>query len=77
MNDNVVISEVDVHMYVCMYVCVCVCVYIYIYIYIYIHIYIVLRKAEKHVSYGGLVGATECITLQTKCHTYRGRYNTV
>jgi hypothetical protein len=34
-------------------------------------------KAEKHMLYGELVGVTECITLQTKCHTCRGRYNTI
>ena len=52
MNDNVVISEVDVH--VCR-----------------------TKQGRKTCAYGELVGATECITLQTKCHTYRGRYNTV
>ena len=43
MNDNVVISEVDAH----------------IYIYIYIYIYVVLRKAEKYVPYEGFVSVTQ------------------
>jgi len=28
-----------------------------------VQMYVVLRKAEKHVPYGELVGTTECITL--------------
>jgi len=37
--------------------------------------YVTLRKAEKHVLYGELVGTTECITLYTRRRTNRGRYD--
>jgi hypothetical protein len=39
--------------------------------------YVVLSKAEKHVSYVGLVGGSECMTLYSNCRTNRGRYNRV
>jgi hypothetical protein len=35
---------------------------------------VTLRKAEKLVLYGELVGTTECITLYTS-RTNRGRYD--
>jgi len=37
--------------------------------------YVALRKAEKHLLYGELVGTTECITLYTRSRTSRGRYD--
>jgi len=39
--------------------------------------YVVVNKAEKHASYGKLVGTKECITLQPRCRTNRGRYNRI
>ena len=39
--------------------------------------YVVLSKAEKHVLYVELVGATECISLEIRCRTIRWRYNRV
>ena len=30
--------------------------------------YVVLSEAEKLMPYGELVGTTECITLQMRCH---------
>jgi len=40
-------------------------------------LYVVLRKAEKHVLHGPLVGATACMTLYPRCRTNRGHYNRV
>ena len=39
--------------------------------------HVVLSMAEKHVPYGELVGTTERMTLCTRCHTNRSRYNRV
>ena len=39
--------------------------------------YVVLSNAEKHVPYGQIVGTTECMTLQPRCGTNRGRYNRI
>jgi hypothetical protein len=39
--------------------------------------YVVLIKEGKHVRCGKLVATTDCITLQTKCRTNRGRYHRV
>jgi len=39
--------------------------------------YVVLSKADKHVPYGELVNATECITLYPRYRTNRRRYNRV
>ena len=39
--------------------------------------YVVLSKAERHLSYGELVGTRERITLYQRCRTNRGRYNRV
>jgi len=38
-------------------------------------IYVVLGKAEKHVPYVQLLGATKHMTLLTRCRTNPGRYN--
>ena len=38
---------------------------------------VVLSKTEKHVSYGELDGTTQCVSLNTRCRTDRGRYNRI
>jgi hypothetical protein len=41
----------------------------------YVCMYVVLSRLKKHLTYGDLVGTTECVTLLKECCTNGGRYN--